>query len=130
VPGPVLVAPSADTDELATSTATGELSRDMDTAYADGEQAFLASAAAQRTRLLDLVYGSILPATDAELTVMEQLHAADPPTERADIALFLRQWNAVRDLLTSAEVASQFPAGLPPACRPPTSLSARTWTGC
>jgi diguanylate cyclase (GGDEF)-like protein len=101
------------TDALATSTATGELSRDMDTAYADSEQAFLASAAAQRTRLLDLVYGSILPATDAELTVLEQLHAADPPAERADIALFLRQWNAVRDLLTSAEVASQLPAGLP-----------------
>jgi len=85
----------------------------MDTAYADGEQAFLTSATAQRAQLLDLVYTSILPATDAQLTVLEQLHAADPPAERADIALFLRQWKSVRDLLTSAEVTPQLPAGLP-----------------
>jgi diguanylate cyclase (GGDEF)-like protein len=100
-------------DELATSTATAKLSRDMDAAYADGEQAFLGSATAQRARLLDLVYTSILPATDKQLTMVEQLHATDPPAERTDIELFQRQWNAFRDLLASAEVTSQPPSGLP-----------------
>lgn len=99
-------------DELATSTATGELTRDMDLAYADGEQAFLASAAAQRSQLLGLVYTSILPTTDAELTIVEQLHAGDTPAEHADIEQFGRQWTVVRDILSPADVAAHPPAGL------------------
>jgi diguanylate cyclase (GGDEF)-like protein len=99
-------------DELATSTATGELTRDMDTAYADGERAFLVSAAAQRAQLLNLIYESILPAADAQLTVLNQLHAADPAAERADIELFGRQWKAVRDMLSPADVAAHPSAGL------------------
>ncbi len=101
-------------DNLAAETATGRLSRDIDTAYADGERAFLAPAAAQRGQLLDLVDTSILPATDAQLTVVEQFHAADPAAERADIALFARQWNTVRDILSAAEVTAQPPAVLAP----------------
>jgi diguanylate cyclase (GGDEF)-like protein len=100
------------TDELETSTATGELTRDMDTAYADGEQAFLTSAAAQRAQLLGLLYTSVLPATDAELTVVEQLHAADPAAERADMALFEQQWRVVRDMLSPVNVPAQPDAGL------------------
>jgi diguanylate cyclase (GGDEF)-like protein len=100
-------------DELATSTATGELTRDIDTAYADGEEAFLTSAAAQRAQLLSLVYTSILPAADAQLTVLDQLRAADSPAERADIELFRRQWHAVRDILSLADLSAQPSAGLP-----------------
>ena len=100
-------------DELATSTATGELTRDIDSAYADGEQAFLASAAAQRAQLLTLVYTSILPAADAQLTMLEQMPAAGPPAERADMELLGRQWNAVRDILSLADLSAQPPAGLP-----------------
>ncbi|HEX3714292.1 MAG TPA: GGDEF domain-containing protein [Trebonia sp.] len=100
-------------DELATSTATGELTHAIDTAYADGEQAFLASAAARRAQLLTLVDTSILPAADAQLTMLEQLHAADPPAERADIGLFIRQWNSVRDILSLAELSAQPPVALP-----------------
>ena len=99
-------------DELATSTATGELSRDMDRAYADGEQAILASAAAERARLLRLLDTSDLPATDSELTLLEQLHASDPPAEHADIELFRRQWATTRDLLTAADVGAGPPTGL------------------
>jgi diguanylate cyclase (GGDEF)-like protein len=84
----------------------------MDTAYADGEQAFLASAAARRAQLLDRVDTSILPATDAELTLLEQLHADDPAAERADIELFRRQWNVVRDILSSAGLVPRPSAGL------------------
>jgi diguanylate cyclase (GGDEF)-like protein len=99
-------------DELVTSTATGELTRDMDSAYAYGEQALLASSGARRAQLLGLLSTSILPATDAQLTVVEQLHADDPPAERADIGLFARQWSAVRDVLSAADLATAPPAGL------------------
>ena len=52
-------------DELATSTATGELARDMDNAYAAGEEAFLTANPALRSRLLGSLYTTLLPATDA-----------------------------------------------------------------
>ena len=93
-------------DELTTSTVTGQLTRDMDTAYATGEAAFLASGRAQRTRLLGLLYSSVLPAADARLSSLERLHAHDPAAERAGIERLVRQWVAVRDLLSPASVAA------------------------
>lgn len=93
-------------DELTTSTATGELARNMDTAYAAGEEAFLASDLARRSQLLGWLYTSLLPATDAQLSAFEQLHAADPPAERAGIEQFVRQWTVVRDLLSPTNVAT------------------------
>jgi diguanylate cyclase (GGDEF)-like protein len=93
-------------DELATSTVTGELARDMDTDYATGEEAFLTSESAQRARLLSLLYTTLLPATDARLSALEQLHAGDPPAERGDVELFARQWIVVRDLLSPTNVGA------------------------
>jgi diguanylate cyclase (GGDEF)-like protein len=91
-------------DELTTSTATGQLARDMDTAYATGEEAFLASEPAEQARLLGLLYKSILPATDIQLSYLERLHADDPPAERADVEQFVGQWITVRNLLSPANV--------------------------
>jgi diguanylate cyclase (GGDEF)-like protein len=99
-------------DELETATATGELSRDMDAAYTAGEEALLASGAARRDQLLAMVYTTLLPPAEAELTVVEQLHAGDPPAEHADIDVFGRQWTAVRDLLIPQEAAAPPAAGL------------------
>jgi hypothetical protein len=93
-------------DELTTSTATSELARDMDTAYATGEEAFLTADLARRSQLLGWLYTSLLPATDAQLSTLEQLHAADPPAERAGIEQFVRQWTVVRDLLSPTNVAT------------------------
>ena len=101
-------------DELTTSTATGELARDMDTAYATGEEAFLAAGQAQRSRLLDSLYASILPATDTQLAYLKRLHANDPRAEYTNFDLFVRKWVAVRDLLS--------PAGIP--SHPDTTLAA------
>jgi diguanylate cyclase (GGDEF)-like protein len=42
---------------------------------------------------------------DARLFALERLHAADPPAEHADFALFIRQWTAVRDLLSPSALA-------------------------
>ena len=58
----------------------------MDAAYATGEQAALATQPAARSRLLGSLYTSLLPAVDAELSSLEQLHAGDPPAEHADLA--------------------------------------------
>ena len=99
-------------DELTTSTVTGQLARNIDAAYTAGQQAILTSQPAQRSRLLRSLYTSLLPAVDAELFSLEQLHANDPPGEHADIELFVRQWTAVRNLLSPDGLAGQPAAAL------------------
>ena len=94
-------------DELTTSTVTGQAARDMDAAYAEGETAFLASGAGQRSRRFGALYTSLLPAADARLTALVRLHANDPPAEYAGIERLVRQWVAVRDLLSPATVAAR-----------------------
>jgi diguanylate cyclase (GGDEF)-like protein len=93
-------------DELTTSTATAQLARTMDSAYATGEAAFLTPGLTERSRLLGFLYANRLPAIDADLYSLEQLHAADPPAERAGIDRLVRQWAAVRDLLGPTSVAA------------------------
>ncbi len=78
----------------------------MDTAYATGEEAFLASAAAQQARLLGSLYTSILPATDTQLFYLERLHAGDSPAEYAAFELFVGQWMTVRNLLSPTDVTA------------------------
>jgi diguanylate cyclase (GGDEF)-like protein len=103
-------------DELTTAIVTGQLSRSMDAAYADGLAAVQATVPAERSRLLGTLYTHLLPAVDARLFALDQLHAADPPAEHADIEQFGRQWTAVRNLLS--------PANLPAPSAPPTSAPA------
>jgi diguanylate cyclase (GGDEF)-like protein len=103
---------SVSSDELTTAVATAQLARDMDAAYATGEEAFLATGPAEQSRLLGLLYTSVLPEVDAQLSYLEQLHADDPPAEHADIEEFAGQWVVVRDLLSPANVtARRGPAG-------------------
>ncbi len=97
-------------DELTTAIVTGQLGRSMDAAYAAGQQAVLATAPAERSRLLGSLYTQLLPAVDARLFMLDQLHAADPPDEHADIELFGRQWAVVRNRLSPANLPSSAPA--------------------
>jgi diguanylate cyclase (GGDEF)-like protein len=99
-------------DELTTAVTTGQLARDMDEAYATGEQALLTSRPGQQSRLLGQLYTSTLPAVDAELSLFEQLHEDDPPAEHADIQEFVGQWLTVRDLLNPANVTTHSAAAL------------------
>jgi diguanylate cyclase (GGDEF)-like protein len=94
----------AASDELTTSTATGQLARTMDDAYAIGEAAFLAPGPADRSRLLGSLYSRLLPATDAQLNALKRLHAGDPPGELAGVERLARQWAAVRQLLSPTSV--------------------------
>ena len=59
-----------------------------------GTRAAQASAPAGRTRLLGSLYTDLLPAVDARLFKLAQLHADDPPAEHADNVRFGRQWSA------------------------------------
>jgi diguanylate cyclase (GGDEF)-like protein len=95
------------TDELNTSTATTELTRSMDRAYATGQGAFLTPDQAQRSRLFDRLYTSLLPTVEVQLSALEELHADDSPAEHARFQRFLRQWAAVRDLLGPVNVMGQ-----------------------
>jgi diguanylate cyclase (GGDEF)-like protein len=99
-------------DELTSSTVTGQLARNIDAAYATGQQAALSTQPAQRSRLLRSLYTSLLPAVDAELFSLEQLHAGDPPSEHAGIELFIQQWTTVRDLLSPDDFTAQPVAAL------------------
>src|SRR5262245_10347423 len=94
-------------DELTTAVVTGQLARSMDAAYAAGQAAVRSSVPAERSRLLGSLYADLLPAVDARLFTLDQLHAADPPAEHADIERFGQEWATVRALLS--------PASLPPA---------------
>jgi diguanylate cyclase (GGDEF)-like protein len=94
-------------DELTTSTVTGQLARNMDAVYATGEAAFLASGAGERSRRFGALYTGLLPAADTRLTALVRLHAGDPPAEHAGIERLVRQWVAVRDLLSPATVAAR-----------------------
>jgi diguanylate cyclase (GGDEF)-like protein len=94
-------------DELTTSTVTARLAREMDAAYTAGQEILEATQPAERDRLVVSLYTSVLPAVDAQLFSLEQLHAADPPAEHADIELFIRQWTTVRDLLIPAALTAQ-----------------------
>ena len=98
-------------DELTTAIVTNQLARDIDAAYATGEQAALTTQPAQRSRLLGSLDTSLLPAIDSELFSLEALHVGDPPAEHADLVLFIGQWTAVRDLLSTFALTAQ-PAGM------------------
>jgi diguanylate cyclase (GGDEF)-like protein len=91
-------------DELTTAIVTGQLARSMDAAYTAGQEAVRATTPAERSRLLGSLYASLLPAVDAGLFTLDQLHAADPQAEHADIVLFGRQWAAVRALMSPADL--------------------------
>jgi diguanylate cyclase (GGDEF)-like protein len=93
--------------ELTTAVTTGQLTRNMDAAYATGEAAFGTADPATRSRLLGSLDARLLPAIDGQLFSLEQLHIGDPPAEYADLQLFIRQWTAVADLLSRAGLTTQ-----------------------
>src|SRR6266581_3741225 len=99
-------------EDLTTSVVTGQLARNMDAAYAAGEAAVQATDPAMRSRLLGSLYTSLLPAVDAQLFSLERAHAGDPPAEHAEIDLFIRDWTAVRDLLSPPDLTARPAAAL------------------
>jgi diguanylate cyclase (GGDEF)-like protein len=108
-------------DELDTAVVTSQLAQKMDAAYVVGEDALRAADPATRSRLLGTLYTSLLPAVDAQLFSLQQLHTGDPSAEHADLEQFIRQWTAVRNLLTPADLITQPLAGRLTAAYQPVS---------
>jgi diguanylate cyclase (GGDEF)-like protein len=108
-------------DELTTAIVTGQLARSMDAAYTAAQEAVRATTPVERSRLLGSLYTSLLPAVDARLFTLDQLHAADPQAEHADIVLFGRQWAAVRALMSPADL----PATPAPSAKTDAALASR-----
>ena len=93
--------------QLDTAVVTNQLARQMDAAYATGEAALRTADPATRSQFLGTIDASLLPGIDAQLASLQQLHAGDPPAELADLALFIRQWNVVRDRLSAPGLTAQ-----------------------
>src|SRR5580658_4454913 len=100
--------------ELDTAVATNQAAREIDAAYATGEDALRTADPATRSQLLGTLDTSLLPGIDGELFSLQQLHTGDgtPPAEYADLQLFIRQWDTVRDLLSAPGLTTQPPAAL------------------
>jgi diguanylate cyclase (GGDEF)-like protein len=92
--------------ELTTAVVTDQISRNIDAAYATGEAALHVADPAGRSRLLGPLDASVLPAIDAQLVSLAQLHTDDgtPPAEYANLELFIQQWTAVRELLSQPDL--------------------------
>ncbi len=80
---------SITSDELITSTATGQLAQDMDTVYATGEEAFLAPGPPGNHSSSARFMTRLLPAADTQLAYLERLHAGDPRHEYASLEQFV-----------------------------------------
>ena len=98
-------------DELTTSTVTSQLGQDIAAAYSGGQRAFLTRQDAVRSRLLGSLYSGLLPDIDTELDILQRMHADDPRAEHADFERFVRQWLALRGLLSPAGAVTGPSAG-------------------
>ena len=92
-------------DELATATATASTARAMDAVYTAGERVLLSPTPATASNSLSL-YEQLMPSADAQLTMLEQLHAGDNAAELAGIKQLASQWAAVRAALNPSAIAA------------------------
>jgi diguanylate cyclase (GGDEF)-like protein len=95
-------------DELATAVSTAQVGRQLDTAYATGEALLRATDPAQRSKLADTLYNQAIPALDAGIADLVELHASDGAVERATIDGFEGNWHRLRALLNATR--SEAPA--------------------
>src|SRR5262249_1125083 len=71
-------------DELAPPTVTARLAHDIDTAYASGQVLLLGQVAA-RDALVERLDDEQIPAVEADLAEVRQIHAGDDAAELAGI---------------------------------------------
>jgi diguanylate cyclase (GGDEF)-like protein len=89
-------------DELNTASVTAQLNHQLDTTYADGVQLALSTTTVQRTTVSDSLSNQQIPAVEAAIANLQRVHESDSGAEKADIAKAVRQWVALRTVLTSA----------------------------
>ena len=86
-------------DELTTTDLTAVLSRHVDNVYEAAESFSSSSNPDARAVVGTGLFDQLIPGVDADLAAVDRLHAADPPTELADIGILGRQWSTLRTLL-------------------------------
>jgi diguanylate cyclase (GGDEF)-like protein len=86
-------------DELATSTATAQFARAVDSAHEDGGELYLTADPATATQQERILFQTRIPAVEVALSRLEQLHVSDPPAEAADVRTLVAQWASLRTLL-------------------------------
>ncbi len=100
-------------DELATASTTAQFNQNLDGVYASAQAAALSADPGRRTQLVTRLYDQQLPDTDAALTALQEIHARDGQSERADMTLLSHQWATLRKLVTPiATTTSKLNRGL------------------
>jgi diguanylate cyclase (GGDEF)-like protein len=90
-------------DELATSTSTAHLAREIDSVYSTGTAFLLSADPVARAPLAAALYERQVPAVDASLADLQRLHVSDDSAEQADLVLLTNQWTQFRGLLNPLE---------------------------
>ncbi|MEP7179141.1 MAG: GGDEF domain-containing protein [Pseudonocardiales bacterium] len=110
-------AKSLTNDELTTSTVTGHLAHDLDRAYSSGQAMLLTTDPARRAAYAASLYNDAIPSVEAGLAALQQVHADDGPAELSDVTQLVRQWTALRQILTTRTSSTAAAADQPLADR-------------
>ena len=86
-------------DELQTTTITAQLDRDTGAVYAAGQALALTANPARRAQLATALYDQQIPAVEADLASLSQIHRDDSAAEKAGITELITEWAQVRNLL-------------------------------
>jgi diguanylate cyclase (GGDEF)-like protein len=92
-------------DELATATLTAGLTHQVDSVYATALTTSLAASPTARAAGAHDLYDRRIPAVEARLRDLEQIHRGDPADERADVARLVDQWSVMRAALNSTRTS-------------------------
>ncbi len=93
-------------DELATAAVTASLGHRIDLTYAEAQAATLGPDRATRTATAQRLRNVDLPAVDASMADLRHIHDGDATDELADLAVFARQWTALRTVLNGDDLTS------------------------
>jgi diguanylate cyclase (GGDEF)-like protein len=93
-------------DQLATSTLTTQVARQIDAAHADGLAVLLQPDAQLRGYLAQQLYTRDLPAAESGVGTLIAMHAGDDKAELADVNRFVASWSVLRDDLITARAAA------------------------
>jgi diguanylate cyclase (GGDEF)-like protein len=97
---------SVATDELATARITAEVGQRIDSAYTSGLRVAMATGR-ERAILATELTGRELPAVEAALADLRQIHVDDGRAELAGIAALQRQWATARGALNAVALAGR-----------------------
>ena len=94
------------TNELTTLSLTAQLGRDVDAIYLTGQTLPLVVDPVRRAKLLDTLSNQQIPTIESDLAAVEAIHAADGPSEKAQVDELVSRWSDLRRLLNASRFAA------------------------